>query len=59
MTYNASAHSTCDHWAECDRPTCDQDGQRHVTVAGHERPLWLCPKHDADVAAGRNPEAQR
>jgi hypothetical protein len=56
--YNPSEHRGHDHWAECDRPQCDQDGAVHATVTGHERPLWLCRKHAADVAAGRNPEAR-
>jgi hypothetical protein len=52
-------HPNCDHWIECDRPTCDRDGQQHLTVAGHERPLWLCDDHAEDVRTGQNPEAQR
>lgn len=56
---HSSSHSTCDHWTECDRPSCPNDGQAHVVVPGHERPLWLCSKHEADVKAGRNPEAAR
>jgi hypothetical protein len=43
----------------CDRPSCDKDGREHVTVTGHERPLWLCHRHAIEVARGKNPEANR
>ena len=45
------SHSGCDHWTECDRPTCMNAGRRHVDAAGHEHPLWLCSFH-ADQQEG-------
>lgn len=49
MAYQPStrteSHSSCDHWTECDRPSCPNDGAEHVRVDGFERPLWLCRPH--------------
>ena len=57
--YNPHEHSGHDHWAECDRPSCDQDGRFHVQVPGHERPLWLCAGHASEAERQEQGHIQR